>query len=151
MRKNRIIEDREIEKRKDKKRNHETLTKAKIKRADSANLKGCTPINFIVGWQWRASKSPTSCSLNRSPISAPLFLMNVSGLNGADAERTNKFLDSNSLDILPNAGKISHDQAIDKATAEYEQFRIEQDKNYISDLDKALKKLQNKKSDQWAA
>jgi hypothetical protein len=63
-------------------------------------------------------------------------------------ERTNKFLDSNSLDILPNAGKISHDQAIDKATAEYEQFRIEQDKNYISDLDKELKKLQNKKSDQ---
>jgi len=63
-------------------------------------------------------------------------------------ERTNKFLDSNSLDILPNAGQISHDQAIEKATAEYEQFRIEQDKNYISDLDKALKKLQNKKSDQ---
>jgi len=63
-------------------------------------------------------------------------------------ERTNKFLDSNSLDILPNAGQISHDQAIGKATAEYEQFRIEQDKNYISDLDKELKKLQNKKSDQ---
>lgn len=63
-------------------------------------------------------------------------------------ERTNKFLDSNSLDILPNAGQISHDQAIEKATAEYEQFRIEQDKNYISDLDKALKKLQNKKSEQ---
>ena len=33
-------------------------------------------------------------------------------------ERTNKFLDSNSLDILPNAGQISHDQAIEKATAE---------------------------------
>jgi len=63
-------------------------------------------------------------------------------------ERTNKFLDSNSLDILPNAGQISHDQAIEKANTEYEQFRIQQDKNYISDLDKELKKLQNKKSDQ---
>ncbi|MFD2909335.1 virulence RhuM family protein [Flavobacterium ardleyense] len=35
-------------------------------------------------------------------------------------ERTNKFLESNSLEILPNAGKISHDQAIDKAHTEYE-------------------------------
>lgn len=61
-------------------------------------------------------------------------------------ERTNKFLDSNSLDILPDAGKISHDQALEKANAEYEQFRIEQDKKYISDLDRALEKAQNKKS-----
>lgn len=61
-------------------------------------------------------------------------------------QRTNKFLDSNSLDILPNAGQISHDQAITKAAAEYEQFRIEQDKKYISDLDRALEKAKNKKS-----
>lgn len=56
-------------------------------------------------------------------------------------ERTNKFLDSNSLDVLPNAGIISHEQAIEKAHNEYEQFRIEQDKKYISDLDKELKKI----------
>lgn len=43
--------------------------------------------------------------------------------------RTNKFLDSNSLDILPNAGQISHNQAIEKASAEYEQFRIIKTKN----------------------
>jgi hypothetical protein len=61
-------------------------------------------------------------------------------------ERTNKFLDSNSLDILPNAGQISHDQAIEKANAEYEQFRIEQDKKYISDLDRALEKAKTNKS-----
>jgi hypothetical protein len=59
-------------------------------------------------------------------------------------ERTNKFLDSNSLDVLPNAGTISHDQAIEKAYQEYEQFRIEQDKKYISDLDKEIKKISNK-------
>lgn len=63
-------------------------------------------------------------------------------------ERTNKFLDSNSLDILPNAGQISHDQAIEKAAAQYEQFRIEQDKEYISDLDRALENTKNKKSNQ---
>ena len=62
-------------------------------------------------------------------------------------EHTNKFLDSNSLDILHNAGQIRHDQAIEKATAEYEQFRIEQDKKYISDLDRAVEKAKNKNSD----
>jgi hypothetical protein len=61
-------------------------------------------------------------------------------------ERTNKFLDSNSLDILPNAGKMSHYKAVEKANAEYEQFRIEQDKKYISDLDRALEKTKTKKS-----
>jgi hypothetical protein len=56
-------------------------------------------------------------------------------------ERTNKFLESNSLDVLPNAGKISHDEAIDKAFTAYEIFRIEQDKKYISDLDEEIKKM----------
>ncbi|MGA9638571.1 virulence RhuM family protein, partial [Flavobacterium sp.] len=42
-------------------------------------------------------------------------------------ERTNKFLDSNSLDILPNAGKISHEKAVEKAHQEYDSFRIKQD------------------------
>jgi hypothetical protein len=59
-------------------------------------------------------------------------------------ERTNKFLDSNSLDILPNAGSISHEHAVQKANDEYEQFRIEQDKKYISDLDKEIKKIGKK-------
>jgi hypothetical protein len=60
-------------------------------------------------------------------------------------ERTNKFLDSNSLDILSNAGKISHEKAVEKAHQEYDFFRIEQDRNYISDLDSLIKKLDTKK------
>jgi len=59
-------------------------------------------------------------------------------------DRTNKFLNSNSLDILPNAGSISHEQAIEKAYKEYELFRIEQDKKYISDLDIEMKKIKPK-------
>ena len=59
-------------------------------------------------------------------------------------ERTNKFLESNSLTILPDAGSISHEQAVDKAYVEYEHFRIEQDKKYISDLDKEIKKIKGK-------
>lgn len=60
-------------------------------------------------------------------------------------DRTNKFLESNSLDLLPNAGAISHEQAVEKSNQEYEYFRIEQDKNYLSDLDRELKKLTDKK------
>ena len=59
-------------------------------------------------------------------------------------ERTNKFLESNSLDILPNAGNISHDQAVEKAHTEFEEFRIEQDKKYISDLDAEIAKIKKK-------
>lgn len=59
-------------------------------------------------------------------------------------ERTNKFLESNSLDVLPNAGIISHEQAVEKAHKEYDHFRIEQDKNYLSDLDRELKRIGNK-------
>jgi hypothetical protein len=60
-------------------------------------------------------------------------------------ERTNKFLESNSLELLPDAGKISHDEAIERAAEEYEQFRIKQDKNYLSDLDKEIKRLKKNK------
>jgi len=59
-------------------------------------------------------------------------------------QRTNKFLESNDLNILQNAGSISHEQAIEKAHLEYEQFRIEQDKRYISDLDREISKLKIK-------
>jgi hypothetical protein len=56
-------------------------------------------------------------------------------------ERTNKFLEGSSLEVLPDAGNISHDQAVEKAHNEYEKFRIEQDQKYISDLDKEFKKI----------
>jgi hypothetical protein len=57
-------------------------------------------------------------------------------------ERTNKFLESNSLNVLPKVGTISHDVAIDKAHSVYENFRIEQDKKYISDLDEEIKNIE---------
>jgi len=60
-------------------------------------------------------------------------------------ERTNKFIESNSLDVLPNAGKISLNEAVDKAHAAYEIFRIEQDKKYISDLDEVIKNMEKGK------
>jgi hypothetical protein len=58
--------------------------------------------------------------------------------------RTNKFLESNSLDVLPNAGSISHEKAVEKAHNEFEEFRIEQDKKYLSDLDKIIQGIAKK-------
>jgi hypothetical protein len=55
-----------------------------------------------------------------------------------------RFLESNSLEDLPNAVVISHELAIEKAYTEFEEFRIEQDKKYISDLDKEIKKITKK-------
>ena len=43
-------------------------------------------------------------------------------------------------EILKNSGKISHKQALEKANAEYEKYRIIQDKKYISSMDEMLDK-----------
>src|SRR3989339_136897 len=51
------------------------------------------------------------------------------------------FLKFNERDILVGSGKISHEVAESLALKEYEKFRIEQDKNYISDFDREVKKL----------
>ncbi|MDO8303078.1 MAG: RhuM family protein [Sedimentisphaerales bacterium] len=50
------------------------------------------------------------------------------------------FLKFNEMDILENMGKISHEVAVALAEKEYEVFRVEQDKNHVSDFDKVVKK-----------
>ena len=52
--------------------------------------------------------------------------------------RIDKFLLADDLDILKNAGKISHEIASDKALTEFEKYRIKQDKLYKSDFDNFL-------------
>ena len=42
--------------------------------------------------------------------------------------------------ILKDAGKISHKQAVEKANSEYEKYRVKQDNEYISSMDKMLNK-----------
>ena len=56
-------------------------------------------------------------------------------------EKLNAFLKFSEYEILMNAGKISHEVAESLALQEYEKFRVEQDKNYISDFDREVKKL----------
>jgi len=53
---------------------------------------------------------------------------------------TNKLLSFRNKKILKNSGKISHKQAIDKAENEYEKYRVKQDKEYISSMDKMYEK-----------
>jgi hypothetical protein len=56
-------------------------------------------------------------------------------------EKLNAFLKFNEFDILRNKGKISREVANALAEKEYEVFRVEQDKNYISDFDRTVKRL----------
>ena len=41
-------------------------------------------------------------------------------------------------EILENNGKISHEQAKNKAFSEYEKYKVIQDNKYVSDFDKLL-------------
>jgi hypothetical protein len=60
-------------------------------------------------------------------------------------KRLDAFLQFNEYEILKDAGKISHEVAKKLAEKEYEKFRIIQDKNFISDFEKEVKKLRKKK------
>ena len=55
-------------------------------------------------------------------------------------KQTDVFLSTNRRNILVDKGTVSHDEAVDKATKEYEIFRIRQDREYISDFDRETEK-----------
>ena len=60
-------------------------------------------------------------------------------------KRLNAFLKFSEYEILTNSGKISHEVAQELALKEYEKYRLIQDKNYVSDFDREVKKLLNLK------
>jgi hypothetical protein len=59
-------------------------------------------------------------------------------------EKLDAFLKFNEYEILTNPGKVSNEIAVNLAGKEYKKFRVEQDKKYISDFDKEVKKLKKK-------
>jgi hypothetical protein len=59
-------------------------------------------------------------------------------------KKFNAFLKFSEYEILTNAGKVSHEIAEELALKEYEKFRVIQDKNYVSDFDREVKKLLKK-------
>ena len=59
----------------------------------------------------------------------------------------NNFLELSSYPILEDKGKVSALEAKLKAEAEYEQFRQQQDQEYISDFDREIKRLEGGKQE----
>jgi len=57
------------------------------------------------------------------------------------AERLDAFLKFSEYEILKDAGRVSHEVALELAKKEYEEFRKEQDFKYVSDFDNHLKML----------
>ncbi|HRN92092.1 MAG TPA: virulence RhuM family protein [Ferruginibacter sp.] len=55
------------------------------------------------------------------------------------------FLKMNRYELLDNIGKISNEQAIAKASQEFEKYRVQQDKKFISDFDKVIHKIKKRK------
>ena len=56
-------------------------------------------------------------------------------------DKLNAFLKFSEYEILTNVGNISHKIAEALALKEHEKYRKIQDKNYISDFDREIKKL----------
>jgi hypothetical protein len=59
-------------------------------------------------------------------------------------QKLDDFLRISEKELLTNAGKVSHQEAIDKAKFEYDKYRNVEDKKYISDFDREMKKLLKK-------
>ena len=54
-----------------------------------------------------------------------------------------RYIELNNKALLPDAGRISHEQAEEKALTEYEKFRVIQDNEIMSDFDRQIKMLFN--------
>lgn len=52
-----------------------------------------------------------------------------------------KYMNLNSRPVLPDNGRISHEQAVEKALTEYDKFRIIQDQEILSDFDRQIEHL----------
>ena len=60
-------------------------------------------------------------------------------------QQLERFLSVYNFDILQNAGTVSAEDAKQKAFAEYDKFKLVQDRDYLSDFDKEIKRLYEKK------
>ena len=56
-------------------------------------------------------------------------------------EKLDAFLKFSEYDILADSGKVSHEVAVSLANTEYEKFRAIQDRDYVSDFDRELKRM----------
>ena len=61
-------------------------------------------------------------------------------------KKLDAFLEFNEYDILTNSGKVSRAVAEKLVNTEFDKFRVQQDKDYISGFDKDTKRLIEKKN-----
>ena len=69
-------------------------------------------------------------------------------------KKTDQFIKMNDKAVLHASGSKSHEEAVKQAVAEYESFRVKQDKEYISQFDKSLEKYLKGKGQgetEWAS
>jgi len=60
-------------------------------------------------------------------------------------KKLDDFLRISEKELLTDAGKISHKKAVEKTKTEYEKYRKAEDRKYISDFDREMKKLTKRK------
>ena len=53
-------------------------------------------------------------------------------------DETDRFLKDNRRNVLSGKGSISHEDAVKKAENAYEEFRLKQDTDYVSNFDKEM-------------
>ena len=52
-----------------------------------------------------------------------------------------RYMELNNRALLPDTGRVTHEQTEEKALTEYEKFRVIQDRDIMSDFDRQLKSL----------
>ncbi len=62
------------------------------------------------------------------------------------AAKLDAFLEFNDYNVLDNAGRVSAGVAKRLAEGEYEKFRVQQDRDYLSDFDKEVKRLEGERT-----
>jgi hypothetical protein len=62
-------------------------------------------------------------------------------------EKLDNILSTSNRPLLSNAGTVSHKQAIEKATQEFEEYRRKEMLQYESDFDRAIKELKSQTDD----
>ena len=128
-----------------------------VKRANSRKpLMGLTSFkgNYITAQDTKVAKNYlTEGELKQLNLIVSMYLdfAELQAVNGrlmkmADwIVKLDEFLKLSERELLANAGSISAEEAAQKAQEEFAKFRKERDKNRISDFDKAVKKLIDKK------
>ena len=58
--------------------------------------------------------------------------------------KLSSFLSISDYEVLKHSGTVSNEEAQEKAFCEYEKFKLIQDREYLSDFDKELKRLKDK-------